>query len=217
MASGILLDIDGTLVDSTSLMVRALREALRQASVKVPSAGVLRERIRLNSPRAILRSLGVFSIEPYWESFIRNIDLCEPYLQSWEAVIASARSRGKRIGIVTSLPRVGAEALLLHLNLTQHVSIVITYGTTTRHKPHPEPVLAGVRGLGSEPPDCVYIGDSTEDVMAGRAAGTLTGAALWGFGNPDALRELGPDIVLERPQELASYLSRGGLLGSEAP
>lgn len=100
---------------------------------------------------------------------------------------------------MTSLPRTAADALLRSMRLLSCFSSVVTYGSTRRHKPHADPVVAGVVELGLRPPDCVHIGDQPADIEAGKAAGVGTVAVLWGFGNESDLRAEEPDVVLSHP------------------
>ncbi len=69
---------------------------------------------------------------------------------------------------------------LAHVGLQDAFDIVITADDTTRHKPDPMPVQQALRTLGVPPQRALFVGDSTHDMRAGSAAGTFTGAALWG-------------------------------------
>lgn len=70
-------------------------------------------------------------------------------------------------GIVTSAPRTYAESMLHHHGL--HVSVVTAYHDTRAHKPHPAPLLHGLKQLGVS--NGVYIGDDENDERAAEAAG----------------------------------------------
>ena len=52
----------------------------------------------------------------------------------------------------------------------------------------------------------IAIGDEVRDIEAARAAGIACGAATWGYAAPEALRALGPDLVFERMEDIASSL-----------
>jgi phosphoglycolate phosphatase len=58
---------------------------------------------------------------------------------------------------------------------------VISGDSCAHNKPHPEPILCACRDLGVTPADTVYVGDAARDMQAGRAAGTATVAALFGY------------------------------------
>jgi len=52
----------------------------------------------------------------------------------------------------------------------------------------------------------IAIGDEIRDIEAARAAGIACGAVTWGYATPQALRALGPDLVFERMEDIASSL-----------
>jgi phosphoglycolate phosphatase-like HAD superfamily hydrolase len=57
-------------------------------------------------------------------------------------------------------------------------------------------------GVGADA--AIYVGDSPYDLLAARAAGVASGAALWGMHPADALLELWPDHVFETPDQVAA-------------
>ncbi len=83
----------------------------------------------------------------------------------------------------------------------------MTWEDTGRHKPLPDPVLEALRQLDAAPEDAIYVGDTAWDIRAGRAAGVVTGAALWGVAGADELLAEEPDLVLA--------LARGGAAVSQ--
>jgi len=58
----------------------------------------------------------------------------------------------------------------------------------------------------------ISIGDEVRDIEAARAAGIACGAVTWGYAAPEALRALGPDLVFERMEDIASSLIAGDRL-----
>jgi phosphoglycolate phosphatase-like HAD superfamily hydrolase len=58
--------------------------------------------------------------------------------------------------------------------------------------------------MGVSPEMAIYVGDSPYDIMAARAAGVASGAALWGLHPPDDLLELWPDHAFASPAEVAA-------------
>jgi phosphoglycolate phosphatase len=110
-------------------------------------------------------------------------------------------------GIVTNkaerfaLPLIGSSPLLAS-------AAAVVCGDTTPHaKPHPEPLFEAARRLGLAPSDCVYVGDDERDIVAGRAAGMRTVAALYGYLGPQAQPEAwGADASIERLSDLTDVL-----------
>jgi phosphoglycolate phosphatase-like HAD superfamily hydrolase len=204
VASGILLDLDGTITDSSVLMATATAVAMRRCGIDPPEEGQLVRLVQHVSPMAILRHSGV-PLGLYWAAYAENVGTSRA-VAGLEDAIRSGTARGVRFGIVTSLPRPAACTLLHALKLDTHFNALITHGSTRRHKPYGDPVLAGAIVIGVEAPDCVYIGDQPADVAAGKAAGVGTVGVLWGFGEEDEIRAANPDVVLVEPPELIRFI-----------
>jgi pyrophosphatase PpaX len=65
---------------------------------------------------------------------------------------------------------------------------------TERHKPEPDPISRGLEKLNALPSQAAYVGDSRFDIIAGRAAGVRTIAALWGPAPRHELERERPDF-----------------------
>jgi pyrophosphatase PpaX len=87
---------------------------------------------------------------------------------------------------------------------------VVTASDVERFKPDPEPVRRALEAAGeAEAGRSLFVGDSVHDLRAGRAAGTRTGAALWGPYGREELAPAAPDHWLEGLRELDAVLERG--------
>ena len=73
-------------------------------------------------------------------------------------------------------------------------------------KPAPDVIHRGLETFGVRPDDGLFVGDSTADMAAGRAAGTTTAGVLWGAGTRAKLSAAQPDHLLDHPQMLRSIL-----------
>ena len=80
---------------------------------------------------------------------------------------------------------------------------------TTEHKPHPEPLLRGLKLLGSIPKErAAYAGDSPFDVEAAKAAGLTSVAVSWGAFSESTLRAAEPDHLVPDIQSAVDVLLR---------
>jgi phosphoglycolate phosphatase len=75
---------------------------------------------------------------------------------------------------------------------------------------------ASLFGSGVGATQAIAIGDEVRDIEAARAAGIACGAVTWGYAAPEALRALGPDLVFERMEDIASSLITPYSLGDDA-
>ena len=86
--------------------------------------------------------------------------------------------------------------------MTKYFDLLVTADDVTNHKPHPEPLLRALERFAATPAEAIYVGDSTHDIVAGRAANIITAAAAWGPFPRIELEELQPDYLLDEPGDL---------------
>ncbi|HXG94068.1 MAG TPA: HAD-IA family hydrolase [Blastocatellia bacterium] len=213
----ILFDLDGTLIDTTNLILRCFEHSWQsvcglthERTVLIETFGIpLREAMRrllTASEMAKAANSGdadelVERLLAEYRTFnVANHDLMAAPFNGVQQVIAELRARGYKIGVVTSKGRELATRGLKVCALDELVDAAIFLEDTERHKPCPEPILAALERLNEQPSRAAYVGDSCHDIIAGRAAGVTTVAALWGP-MPRA------DLECERPDYLAESLS----------
>ncbi len=72
----------------------------------------------------------------------------------------------------------------------------VTCGDDTRNKkPHPEPLLVCLAGLGLAAHEAAYVGDSPEDIEMARATGVFAVGVPGPYPNRDSLRAAKPDLL----------------------
>jgi pyrophosphatase PpaX len=110
--------------------------------------------------------------------------------------------------VVTSKRRVSVEmALEVFPGLRNVVDRFVTLEDTTKHKPHPEPLLRALELLGRIPKErAAYVGDSPFDVEAAKAARLTSVAVSWGAFSDDALRTAEPDHLVPDIQSAVDVL-----------
>ena len=112
-----------------------------------------------------------------------------------QASIAQIRPRG--IVIDDVMPR---------LELHELFDCIVCADDVKNFKPHPEPVLMTLSALHRAPHEAIMIGDSSADILAGKAAGTATALFMTNEHNPfhkaDALRATEPDHIFTAHREL---------------
>jgi pyrophosphatase PpaX len=206
---GVLFDLDGTLIDSIDHIVHCWQHTVRtclgreisRAEV-VPTLG----RALLECFEEIAPGEGERMREVYRAHQKLTHDAMVAAVPGTHEALSRLRDAGLKLGVVTSkgLPAT-TEGLNLH-GLWSYFTAFATYEDTTRHKPHPDPVLLGCERLGVAPDETVYVGDALFDIQAGKAAGTWTAAVTWGASSGDTLLGAAPDMVVDTMAELATAI-----------
>jgi HAD superfamily hydrolase (TIGR01549 family) len=98
------------------------------------------------------------------------------------------------------------ELFLDQFNL-RHFFVWVAHSQTCEHtKPYPDPILWAAQKMNVAPTDCLMIGDTKADILAGKAAQAQTIGVLCGFGDEKELRQAGADLILESTAKLADLL-----------
>ena len=115
-------------------------------------------------------------------------------------------ARRHRLGLVTSGDRNRVTRQLRECRLTQIFRARVCGGDTANKKPHPEPLLQALSKMKVDPLECVYVGDTPEDLQMARAAGVCAIAVLGPFPTEKKLRAEKPDYLLEKLEQLPELL-----------
>ena len=211
----ILFDFDGTLVDSVELILESYRQTMKvhRPGRSFPDSLWLEG---LGTPlRVQFRS---FTDDPdelqamvatYRDWNLANHDrMVTAYPGAVEAVQA-LKSRGARLGIVTSKNRNGLQRGLDLVGLGGLFDSLVTADTMEQSKPDPAPVRCAVAELGGDPATTLMVGDSPHDIVAGRGAGTVTAACLWGPFDRARLERERPDHWVASFNELLALCNGG--------
>jgi pyrophosphatase PpaX len=209
----VLFDLDGTLIDTIELLLSSSRHAFDGWHRATPTeaewiAGIgtpLVEQLRAYAANE--EEVGILVDRYRAFQHIHHDRLTRCYADV-PAEIARLHDRGYPLGVVTSKASAIAARSLSHVGLARYLDVVVGYDETQRHKPHPEPVLEGLRRLGAQADRAVYVGDSPHDIHAGNAAGVVTVAATWGPFSRETLAAAGPNHFIECMADLAGVLDR---------
>lgn len=112
------------------------------------------------------------------------------------------------LGLVTGGDRDRVLGQLRAFRLLRAFPVRVCSGDTEQKKPHPEPLRAALRAMEMAPQNCVYVGDTPEDILMARRAGVRTIGVLGPFPISDKLKRSRPDVLLESLQELPAALRK---------
>lgn len=208
----VLFDLDGTLLDSVALILASYQHTLAAHGLPpVPDETILAG-MGIPLEAGFARSIGDAEEIARMVTTYRahNLELHDSMVQPYPGVsevVRALRERGGRLAVVTSKRREGTERGLSKLGLRECFDALVCSDDVSRAKPHPEPVHLALERLGGVDPErAVFVGDSTHDMEAGRAAGVHTAAVLWGPFSRAALEPTSPSTFVRDAAELRSYL-----------
>jgi len=229
-----LFDFDGTLVNTTPLILRAFRatwervfgfvyddsQYIKTFGMLLPKAmrllteqAIVEERIaRPDGPPEFLADYLTAKSEELtlvYRTFNQqwHDEMIEPF-DGVEETLGELRSRGFRLGVVSSKMRAGVRRGLDAYQMAGMFDVIVAGDDCENHKPHPEPLLRAIGAMNAPQTEAIYIGDSTHDIIAGRAARLRTAAAAWGPFPRVELENLRPDYLLDHPKDLLTIFRR---------
>ncbi len=201
----LVFDLDGTLVDTTGLILRSFREAFRMAGIPAPSDGELLAQVG----RPLTRQMADLApgraeelVALYQRAYERHHDRLARPIPGVREALEELRRRGYSMGIATSKREFTTRQALEFFRLSPFFDAVVTADSTERHKPDPDPLYEAMRRLGAAQRETTYVGDSPHDLRCARAAGVAAGAVGWSPFERGELEAEGPDYWVERPEDL---------------
>jgi pyrophosphatase PpaX len=209
--AAVLFDLDGTLIDSVDLIVNSALYAFEKCGHAGPTAEEWLEDLGLPLRTMFARfmqdeSIVTELVTSYREYQLANHDrLVRPY-DEVAATLTTLRDRGHALAVVTSKAEPLAKRGLAHVGLDGFFDVIIGLESCKRHKPDPEPVHIALERLGISPDAAAFVGDSPHDMVAGKAAGVTTIAALWGPFTRAQLAPSEPDHYIERMSGLLAIV-----------
>ncbi|MEO8559298.1 MAG: HAD hydrolase-like protein [Rhodospirillales bacterium] len=210
MTGVVLLDLDGTLIDSQPGILASCLAALRALGHEPDETLDVRRVIGPpleDAMQALLQSYGDDRVDEAVVAYRRHYGEVGlfgsvPYPGIGESLEQMRRS-GLRLYLATSKREVFARRILEHLGFAAgfdgiHGSVS---GGALDHKPELLAHLLSEHGL--LPSHCLMVGDRRYDISGAHAVGMRALGVLWGYGSRDELESVGADRLVDTPVDLA--------------
>lgn len=215
----LILDLDGTLVDTVYAHVFAWQLAFGEAGLPIDGWRIHR-RIGMSGglfSRAVAREAGralddeeTERIQRRHGALFRDLLPDRRPLPGAVALLAYLREQGIPHGIATSGGRPEIDASLAALGVPPD-TVVVERGDVLRAKPEPDLFLACQERLGVAIGDCYVVGDAVWDLLAARRAGMVSVGLLSGGYGEDELESAGAFRVYRDPEELLASIDELGI------
>lgn len=216
----ILIDVDGTLVDSVPDLAFCVDELMVEFDMPRRGEAAVRTWVGNGVERLVKRALlNRLDGEPDDALFEKAL----PMFMDLYAEHTSARSRlypgveeglaymldeGYLLGSVTNKAGRFTERLLKDMGIFDCFKLVVAGDTLPVKKPDPLPLLHAARQLGVVPADSMMLGDSKNDVNAARAAGFQVVCVNYGYNHGEDIRLAHPDAVIDSFTDLRLLLEK---------
>ena len=216
----ILIDVDGTLVDSVPDLAYCVDEMMTVLGREPHGEVRVRDWVGNGVERLVRRALvGALRGEPddadferaypiFLELYAENTSRRSCLYPGVREGLDRLKAAKYRLGCVTNKAARFTEPLLKDLGIYDDFSIVISGDTLTKKKPDPAPLLHAAKLLGCQPADAMMIGDSVSDVAAARAAGFQIVCMSYGYNHGVDIREAAPDAVIDTLTEIMPLLEQ---------
>jgi len=212
----LLFDLDGTLVNSRADLVTSVNLTLAELHREPLAADMVASFVGEGVSKLIERALSASfkhppaadEVEAGVDIFRRHyglhlLDETRPYSEVAETL---TYFHALPMAVITNKPAAFILAILDGLGLREHFKAVLGGDHLPERKPHPAPLLEAARLCQAQPDECLMIGDSRVDIMAGRAARMRTCGFTGGFRGRAELEEAGADFLIERFGELREVI-----------
>lgn len=214
----ILIDVDGTLVDSVPDLAYCVDEMMKALDMPTHGEAKVRDWVGNGVERLTRRALiGQLDGEPddalfekaypiFLDLYAENTSKRSCLYPGVEEGIAYLKTAGYKLGCVTNKASQFTLPLLKDLGVHDHFEIIICGDTLEKKKPDPLPLLHAAEFFGVKPENAMMLGDSISDVKASRAANFQIVCMSYGYNHGVDIREANPDAVIDSMAELSTLL-----------
>jgi len=214
----IMIDVDGTLVDSVPDLAYCIDEMMQKLGLQKWGEVKVRHWVGNGIPKLVERALsGELEGRPIKEVF--NVaypiflDLYEDNNAQRSYLYDGVRegldyliSQGYQLGCVTNKSEQFTHPLLKVLGIFNDFKIIISGDTLAKRKPDPMPLLYCAERFNLKPEECLMLGDSVSDVKAARAAGFDIICMSYGYNHGNDIADENPDLVIDSMSQLSDHL-----------
>ena len=201
MVKVVVLDVDGTLMDTNYLHTEAWARAFEEAAHRVPRA-MLHEQVGKGAALLISELVEdeetIEKIQDLHSEFYGELQEYGHPLPGSKELISSLKERGYEVWFVTSAKDEELEHHMQELEAEDRIDGVVNSSAVENPKPAPDIFEEALRRAGASADETVAVGDAVWDVEAAREAGIRTVAVLSGGAyHKEALEEAGAVAVYE--------------------
>ena len=216
----IIIDLDGTLVDSVPDLAYCADKMLLQLGLPERGEEAVREWIGNGVDKLVKRALtNSLEEEPEKQLYARALSIFNDLYSDnssqrsvlypgVKTALAWFQKNSYSLVCVTNKAERFTLPLLQAKGIAEYFSIIISGDTLAKKKPDPLPLLYAAQKLGVSVETSLMIGDSQHDVAAARAAGMQMACVSYGYNHGEDIGLSNPDVVVDRMDEIVRLLPK---------
>lgn len=213
----ILLDLDGTLIDSGPDLANAVNHALSHFDKAPFDKDIVHNWIGNGARQLVMRALQAASLNadeliekalPIYHDYYLNHVCVDTY--AYPEVINTLRDlkkQGFKLAIVTNKSERYVRPILDSLGFLDLFTFIVGGDTTEHLKPAPQPLLFAAEKINVSPNECVMVGDSKNDILAAQAANIESIAVTYGYNYGENINTYLPSAVIDSFSELKALVN----------
>jgi len=214
----VLIDVDGTLVDSVPDLAYCVDRMMEQLDMPVRGEQAVRQWVGNGVERLVRRALiNQLDGEPedalfekampiFMDLYAENTSGRSSLYPGVAEGIAYLKQAGFRLGCVTNKAEQFTVPLLKDLGIYDNFEVIVSGDTLPKKKPDPMPLLHAAEVMDVKAEQSMMLGDSMSDVKAARAAGFQIVCMSYGYNHGIDIRDSNPDAVIDSMAELQGLL-----------
>lgn len=204
MIKTVILDFDGTMADTRSIIIKTLHQTIGAAGLRQPTDEQCAATIGLPLAESFRILTGASTEEAlqYAETYHRLFDEnnhpdAVPMFPNVADTITRLHDLGKTITIASSRGHRSLADFVSRFGLADNISVILGADDVAKAKPDPEPVLMTLRELGARADETIVVGDTEFDILMGLRAGAHTCGVTYGNGTRRQLATCGAHHIID--------------------
>ena len=176
-ANAVLFDLDGVLVDSLDAWFYVFNDALRHFALPELSKKEFMKDFGATIEHDIKRYFKgktVKDIEQIYNACFKKRAIHVKLFPQSKSTLQKIKNKNIKTGLITNSTRFITLKILKHFKLTKYFDVIITMNDVKRGKPAPDMVIKALSMLKVKPRDAILVGDTKNDMLAGKRAGCFT-------------------------------------------
>lgn len=206
--SVILFDLDGTLINTNSLILASFMHTLEThcpGKYTVNDVIPIMGEPLLDQMKHFDPSQAEEMVSTYHSYNVKHHDDYVEEFPNVRQVLQQLHHAGVILGVVTNKRRLVVEKGLDLFGLKSFMQTIVCFGDTEKAKPEPDMIQLALKHLDTTPEQALMVGDSRYDLIAANRAFVDTAAVTWSM-HLEELHRYNPDYILQDMQDLLRIL-----------